>query len=73
MDGAPAPISQPLGELPIPPPFHPVDRLGFYVDGGEQRQPHGLMEKLMLMRRKSLKYAPKVGSPLGKSCQWADY
>jgi len=49
-----------------------VNRLGFYV-GGDTGQPVGLMEKLMLVRRKSLKYAPKVGSPLGKNCQWADY
>ncbi|KAF8453172.1 hypothetical protein BGX38DRAFT_1141761 [Terfezia claveryi] len=50
-----------------------VNRLGFYVGGGNTGQPVGLMEKLMLVRRKSLKYAPKVGSPLGKNCQWADY
>lgn len=49
-----------------------VNRLGFYV-GRDAGQPMGLMEKLMLVRRKSLKYAPKVGSPLGKNCQWADY
>ncbi|KAF8422461.1 hypothetical protein EV426DRAFT_170316 [Tirmania nivea] len=49
-----------------------VNRLGFYV-GRDAGQPVGLMEKLMLVRRKSLKYAPKVGSPLGKNCQWADY
>jgi len=49
-----------------------VNRLGFYVDG-DVGQPVGLMEKLMLVRRKSLKYTPKIGSPLGKNCQWADY
>ena len=78
VDGGPTPLQQ-GGEGGLfsmqglaPSTTPQVNRLGFYVGGGAG-QPVGLMEKLMLVRRKSLKYAPKVGSPLGKNCQWADY
>ncbi|KAF8471668.1 hypothetical protein BDZ91DRAFT_469624 [Kalaharituber pfeilii] len=67
---APVPSLQPA-QLPLPSTPVP-NRLGFYVTGAPDQSPQ-LMEKLMLARRKSLKFAPKVGSPLGKSCMWADY
>ncbi|KAI5808593.1 hypothetical protein DFH27DRAFT_539725 [Peziza echinospora] len=60
---------------PLPPQYHstppraPVNRLGFYVNDPNNS---GLMEKLMLARRKSMQFAPKVGSPLGKTCMWAN-
>lgn len=50
-----------------------VNNLGFGVRDAGSGGSVGLLEKLLLVRRQSLKYAPKVRSPLGKNCQWADY
>lgn len=50
-----------------------VNHLGFYLGDAGSGDSVGLLEKLLLVRRQSLKYTPKVRSPLGKNCQWADY